>query len=183
MQYRNLLVKSAILAMSLNSISALAGQGTGNGGGAIVCRDADGAVVGNSQLPAGAALLDLWLAETLPRVEFGGKHLVMARSNYPWDWQVENMLYQVYQAAPGYYSVLKAEVDYVEPDFKSPDHILNVKQERINDSSDFLTPEGCNRSRLCTMMTALERSSPKASGMRFHRRIELRLSCTKRSTD
>jgi hypothetical protein len=32
MQYRNLLVKLAIVAMSLNSISAMAGQGTGNGG-------------------------------------------------------------------------------------------------------------------------------------------------------
>ncbi len=44
MQYYNLLVKSAILALSLNSISALAGQGTGNGGSGFVCRNPDKSV-------------------------------------------------------------------------------------------------------------------------------------------
>jgi hypothetical protein len=53
MNYRNLMLKSPLVAVVFGSVAAHAGQGVGNGGNTVVCRDNAGQI-------QSVELMDLW---------------------------------------------------------------------------------------------------------------------------
>lgn len=141
-------LKFAVLAtLSIGSLNAWAGegQGVGNGGGSIVCRDSSGEI-------QKAYMLDLWQGANLPLASNNYRPLVIPSDDAtPYALQVERVLKRLGRYAPhGISKVVSRTAERILSDIDRS--ILSVKMARIQDSSDFAVPEipdlDCTREQL-----------------------------------
>lgn len=122
------------MLISVHTTWALEGGGgdgaAGNGGGAIVCRDADRRV-------QKAFLLDLWEAESLPLRASGFAAVHIERESTPYAEQILAVLTRIQQMDPYAYERLRKELNEIEKVVQ----IKPLQMRRVFDSGDIAAPE------------------------------------------